>query len=60
MRRSDREITDMDRIMEIEALTGEVKAQLEHVAIFPASHYVVPKEKMMRATENILACQIEF
>ena len=41
--------------MEIEALTGEVKAQLEHVAIFPASHYVVPKEKMMRATENILA-----
>ena len=44
-----------DRIMEIEALTGEVKAQLEHVAIFPASHYVVPKEKMMRATENILA-----
>ena len=35
--------------------TGEVKAQLEHVAIFPASHYVVPKEKMMRATENILA-----
>ena len=43
------------RIIEIEALTGEVKAQLEHVAIFPASHYVVPKEKMMRATENILA-----
>ena len=32
-----------------------MKAQLEHVAIFPASHYVVPKEKMMRATENILA-----
>ena len=46
---------EVDRIMEIEALTGEVKAQLEHVAIFPASHYVVPKEKMMRATENILA-----
>ena len=46
---------EVDRIMEIEALTGEVKAQLEHVASFPASHYVVPKEKMMRATENILA-----
>ena len=46
---------EVDRIMEIEALTGEVKAQLEHVAIFPASHYVVPKEKMMRATEDILA-----
>ena len=46
---------EVDRIMEIEALTGEAKAQLEHVAIFPASHYVVPKEKMMRATENILA-----
>ena len=46
---------EVDRILEIEALTGEVKAQLEHVAIFPASHYVVPKEKMMRATENILA-----
>lgn len=46
---------EVDRIIEIEALTGEVKAQLEHVAIFPASHYVVPKEKMMRATESILA-----
>ena len=46
---------EVDRIIEIEALTGEVKAQLEHVATFPASHYVVPKEKMMRATENILA-----
>ena len=46
---------EVDRISEIEALTGEVKAQLGHVAIFPASHYVVPKEKMMAATENILA-----
>ncbi len=46
---------EVDRISEIDALTGEVKAQLGHVAIFPASHYVVPKEKMMRATENILA-----
>ncbi len=45
---------EVDRIMEIETVTGEVKAQLEHVAIFPASHYVVPKEKMMEATEHIL------
>ncbi|MBQ6833268.1 MAG: excinuclease ABC subunit UvrB [Lachnospiraceae bacterium] len=45
---------EVDRIVEIDALTGEVKAQLGHVAIFPASHYVVPKEKMMAATENIL------
>ena len=49
------ERTGLPSRAEIEALTGEVKAQLEHVAIFPASHYVVPKEKMMRATENILA-----
>lgn len=40
--------------MEIDTVTGEVKAQLGHVAIFPASHYVVPKEKMMEATEHIL------
>ena len=46
---------EVDRISEIDALTGEVKAQLGHVAIFPAPHYVVPKEKMMAATENILA-----
>ena len=45
---------EVDRIAEIDTLTGEVKAQLGHVAIFPASHYVVPKEKMMAATENIL------
>ena len=45
---------EVDRITEIDALTGEAKAQLGHVAIFPASHYVVPKEKMLLATENIL------
>ncbi len=45
---------EVDRITQIDALTGEVKAHLGHVAIFPASHYVVPKEKMMAATENIL------
>ena len=46
---------EVDRISEIDALTGNVRAQLSHVAIFPASHYVVPKEKMMEATENILS-----
>ena len=45
---------EVDRIMEIDTVTGEVKAQLGHVAIFPASHYVVSKEKMMEATEHIL------
>ena len=45
---------EVDRIMEIDTVTGEIKAQLNHVAIFPASHYVVPKEKMLEATENIL------
>ena len=46
---------EVDRIMEIDTLTGEAKLQLNHIAIFPASHYVVPKDKMMVATENILA-----
>ncbi len=46
---------EVDRISEIDPLTGEVRAQLGHVAIYPASHYVVPKEKMMLAAENILA-----
>lgn len=46
---------EVERIASIDTLTMEVKAQLGHVAIFPASHYVVPKEKMMEATENILA-----
>ena len=45
---------EVDRITSIDTVTGEIKAQLNHVAIFPASHYVVPKEKMMEATEHIL------
>ncbi|WP_101877405.1 excinuclease ABC subunit UvrB [Lachnoclostridium edouardi] len=45
---------EVDRITEIDTLTGEIKAELGHLAIFPASHYVVPKEKMMAATEEIL------
>ena len=45
---------EVDRITEVDTVTGEIKAQLGHVAIFPASHYVVPKDKMLLATENIL------
>ena len=45
---------EVERITEIDGLTGEGKLQLGHIAIFPASHYVVPKEKMIMATENIL------
>ena len=40
---------ELDRITEFDALTGNVKARLEHVAIFPASHYVVAPEKMEKA-----------
>jgi excinuclease ABC subunit B len=45
---------EVERITEIDGLTGEGKLQLGHVAIFPASHYVVPKDKLQLATENIL------
>ena len=40
---------EIERITEIDVLTGEVKCELGHAAIFPASHYVVPKEKIERA-----------
>ena len=46
---------EVDRISEIDSLTGEVKGVLEHIAIFPNSHYVVEKEKMDAAIENIKA-----
>lgn len=46
---------EIDRISEINALTGELKAQLKHVAIYPASHYIVPKEKMQRAIQELEA-----
>ena len=45
---------EVDRITEIDTLTGEIKAQLGHIAIFPASHYVIPKERMEIAANNIL------
>ena len=46
---------EIDRITEINALTGEFKANLKHVAIYPASHYIVPREKMHRAVQDIQA-----
>lgn len=44
---------EIDRITEIDVLTGEIKSRLEHCAIFPASHYVVPQEKINEATKEI-------
>ncbi|PJJ29553.1 excinuclease ABC subunit UvrB [Lacrimispora celerecrescens] len=45
---------EVERITEIDTLTGEIRADLGHVAIFPASHYVVSREKMERAAQTIL------
>lgn len=44
---------EIDRITEIDVLTGEIKCTLEHTIIFPASHYVVPQEKINEACNNI-------
>ncbi|MCQ4949048.1 excinuclease ABC subunit UvrB [Bittarella massiliensis (ex Durand et al. 2017)] len=44
---------EVDRISEINPLTGESKNVLGHIAIYPASHYIVPKEKMQRAITDI-------
>ena len=44
---------EIDRISEIHALTGEVKAVISHVAFFPASHYIIPQEKMAAAIDRI-------
>ena len=46
---------EVERITEIDVLTGEIKTRLEHIAIFPASHYVVTKEKINQAAETIAA-----
>ena len=54
---------EIDRISEIDVLTGAVKNRLEHIAIFPASHYVVAQEKINKAILNIeaeLADRIEY
>ncbi|MDE7432993.1 MAG: excinuclease ABC subunit UvrB, partial [Lachnospiraceae bacterium] len=44
---------EIDRITEIDTLTGEIKSRLEHIAIFPASHYVVPQDKINMAIKTI-------
>jgi len=44
---------EIERLLEIDVLTGEIKSELKHVAIFPASHYVVPMEKIQEAVKNI-------
>jgi excinuclease ABC subunit B len=44
---------EIDRITEVDVLTGEIKNSLEHIGIFPASHYVVPQEKIKKATQEI-------
>lgn len=46
---------EIDRITEINALTGEFKNELKHIAIYPASHYIVPREKLQHALSDIEA-----
>ncbi|MBQ8640271.1 MAG: excinuclease ABC subunit UvrB [Lachnospiraceae bacterium] len=54
---------EIDRICEFDPLTGEVKQLLNHIAIFPASHYVVEPEKLMKATmaiEDEMRAQVAY
>jgi excinuclease ABC subunit B len=54
---------EIDRIAEVEPLSGRVHAVLNHVAVFPASHYVVSQEKIKIACDNIekeLEAQVKF
>ena len=54
---------EIDKISEMDVLSGDVIAELSHIAIYPASHYIVPPDKMLKATEEILKeCdeQVEF
>ncbi|MEF9983308.1 MAG: excinuclease ABC subunit UvrB [Oscillospiraceae bacterium] len=44
---------EIEKISEINPLTGVVKSNVSHIAIYPASHYIVPREKMLAALENI-------
>jgi len=44
---------EIDRIREVDALTGEILGDRDHVAIFPASHFVTREEKLLKAIENI-------
>lgn len=54
---------EIDRILEIDPLTGSIRKEVMHAAIFPASHYVVPEERIKKACDEIekeLKSQIEF
>lgn len=54
---------EIDRITEIDTLTGEIRRGLEFIAVFPASHYVVPMDKILRAANAIeeeLAERVEY
>ena len=44
---------EIERLLEIDVLTGEIRSELNHAAIFPASHYVVPMEKIREAVRDI-------
>lgn len=44
---------EIDRITQTDVMTGEIRGRLEHIAIFPASHYVVPQEKIKLAAQSI-------
>lgn len=44
---------EVERITEVDVMPGEIKCTLEHTLIFPASHYVVPQEKIRKACDNI-------
>ena len=45
---------EIDRISEINTVTGEIKAFLSHIAIYPASHYIVPQDKLQDALQELL------
>lgn len=54
---------EIDRIVELNALTGEVISELKHIAIYPASHYIVPSEKIEKAItelEKELSVRLEY
>lgn len=50
---------EIDRITQIDTLTGEILCELEHIAIFPASHYVVPMDTILKATQEIEQDMVE-
>jgi excinuclease ABC subunit B len=44
---------EIDRITEVDVLTGEIRRELNHIALYPASHYVVPMERILEASKSI-------